>query len=97
MFGLGFGEILLILLAALVFIGPKKLPELSRSLGKGLREFQKAKDGLMNSIETETNKGYDFNQDIITKTSEEVPNGQDVHSDVKAKSSEDTSNTTSQS
>ena len=42
MFGLGFGELLLIFLIALIFIGPKKLPELAKGLGKGLREFQKA-------------------------------------------------------
>jgi sec-independent protein translocase protein TatA len=49
MFGLGAGEILLILLFALIFIGPKKLPELARGLGKGIREFQKAKDDLLDS------------------------------------------------
>lgn len=47
MFGLGAGEILVIGILALIFIGPKKLPELARGLGKGLREFQKAKDDLL--------------------------------------------------
>ncbi len=50
MFGLGAGEILVILVLALIFIGPKKLPELAKSLGKGLREFQKAKDGVLNEL-----------------------------------------------
>lgn len=50
MFGLGFGELLVILVLALIFIGPKKIPELARSLGKGIREFQKAKDDLMHEI-----------------------------------------------
>jgi TatA/E family protein of Tat protein translocase len=50
-FGLGAGEILVILLMAIVFIGPKKLPELSRSLGKALREFQKTKDAVMESLQ----------------------------------------------
>ena len=40
MFGLGTGEVLIIFVLALVFIGPKKLPELARSLGKSWREFQ---------------------------------------------------------
>jgi TatA/E family protein of Tat protein translocase len=35
------GEILVILLVALLIVGPKKLPELSRSLGKGMREFRR--------------------------------------------------------
>ncbi len=39
-FGLGAGELLLILAIALVVLGPKKLPEASRSLGRGLREFK---------------------------------------------------------
>jgi len=50
MFGLGAGELLIILVFALLFIGPKKLPELAKSLGKGLREFQKAKDDIMDHI-----------------------------------------------
>ena len=50
MFGLGFGELLVIGVLALLFIGPKKIPELARSLGKGIREFQKAKDDLMDEI-----------------------------------------------
>jgi sec-independent protein translocase protein TatA len=39
-FGLGPGELLLILAIALVVVGPKKLPQVGRSLGKGLREFK---------------------------------------------------------
>ncbi len=50
MFGLGAGEIFIILAFALIFIGPKKLPELARNLGKGIREFQKAKDDLMTQV-----------------------------------------------
>ncbi len=50
MFGLGFGEVLLILALGLVFIGPKKLPELARGLGRGLREFQRAKDEVFHQV-----------------------------------------------
>ena len=52
MFGLGLGEILVILIIALVFVGPKRLPELARGLGKGIFEFQKA----MQSMKEELNK-----------------------------------------
>lgn len=45
MFGLGFGEIALIFVIALFFIGPKKLPELAKGLGKGIRDFQNAVKG----------------------------------------------------
>jgi TatA/E family protein of Tat protein translocase len=52
MFGLGLGEILVIFIIALVFVGPKRLPELARGLGKGIFEFQKA----MQSMKDELNK-----------------------------------------
>ncbi|HIC43698.1 MAG TPA: twin-arginine translocase TatA/TatE family subunit [Sulfurimonas sp.] len=54
MFGLGGGELLLVAFMALIFIGPKKLPELARSLGKGIREFQKAKDELVDNVRSES-------------------------------------------
>jgi sec-independent protein translocase protein TatA len=41
-FNLGPGELLLILAIALVVLGPKKLPEVGRSLGKGMREFKES-------------------------------------------------------
>ena len=53
MFGLGGGEIFLIVVFALIFVGPKKLPELAKGLGKGIREFQKAKNDLMNEVKKE--------------------------------------------
>ncbi|MBW2714787.1 MAG: twin-arginine translocase TatA/TatE family subunit [Deltaproteobacteria bacterium] len=42
MFGIGMTELLVILAIGLIVIGPKKLPELARSLGKGLAEFRRA-------------------------------------------------------
>lgn len=50
MFGLGIGEITIILVIALIFIGPKKLPELARGLGKGIKEFQNATRGIQSSV-----------------------------------------------
>jgi len=46
MFGLGTWEMVIILVAALIFIGPGKLPELARSLGKGMREIKRAVAGF---------------------------------------------------
>src|SRR5712692_7399521 len=43
---LGFSEMLVIFIVALLVFGPKKLPELGKSLGKGIREFKKATDEL---------------------------------------------------
>lgn len=51
MFGLGFGELVLIFLIALIFIGPKKLPELAKGLGQGIKEFQKAAKGLSDQLQ----------------------------------------------
>jgi sec-independent protein translocase protein TatA len=49
---IGGGEILLILIVILVFFGPKKIPELAASLGKGLRKFNDAKEGFESQIKT---------------------------------------------
>jgi TatA/E family protein of Tat protein translocase len=46
MFGIGMPELLLILGLALIVLGPKKLPELAKTLGKGLAEFRRATDEL---------------------------------------------------
>lgn len=43
---LGFSEMLVVFIVALLVFGPKKLPELGKSLGKGIREFRKATDEL---------------------------------------------------
>lgn len=50
MFNIGPQELLLILLVALVVVGPKRLPELSRTIGRGLREFRKAQDEVKKTI-----------------------------------------------
>ena len=47
-------ELLIILVIALVFFGPKRLPELGSSLGKGIREFRKATTELHESVKIDT-------------------------------------------
>ncbi len=51
--GLGLPEVIFILLIALLIFGPKRLPEISRTLGKGMAEFRKATNDLKNTISTE--------------------------------------------
>lgn len=53
MFGIGMQEILLILVIALVVIGPKKLPEMAKALGKGYGEFRRAFEDMKHSINTD--------------------------------------------
>jgi len=50
---LGFTEIAFILILALLLFGPKRLPEIGRTLGKGLAEFRRASNELRRSLETE--------------------------------------------
>jgi sec-independent protein translocase protein TatB len=42
MFGIGFPELLVILVVALIVLGPKRIPDVARSLGRGLAEFRRA-------------------------------------------------------
>jgi sec-independent protein translocase protein TatB len=52
---LGSTELLVILGAALIFFGPRKLPQLSRQIGKGLAEFRRASDDFKRTWEREVN------------------------------------------
>ena len=58
MFGLGTGEILVILFVILLLFGAKKLPELAKGLGKGVNEFKKAQ----NEIKKEVKKATDVDE-----------------------------------
>jgi Tat protein translocase TatB subunit len=51
MFGIGMPELLLVMALAVVFIGPKKLPDLARTMGRGMREFRDAINGLKQSLD----------------------------------------------
>ena len=54
MSNLGMPELMFIFLIVLLLFGGKKIPELARGLGKGVREFKKAKDGVEEAIQEET-------------------------------------------
>ena len=54
MFGIGMPELLLLLAIALIVVGPKKLPELAKALGRGIAEFKKATNEIKESLETNT-------------------------------------------
>ncbi len=65
MFGLGTAELLIILFIALVVLGPKELPKVARTLGRGIRELQRAKDDIKKNIE--------FEDDTDEKTEFQAP------------------------
>ena len=54
MFGIGFPELLLIMAIALIVLGPKRLPDLARALGRGFSEFKRATEELKQTFEAET-------------------------------------------
>ena len=57
MFGISSIELLVILIIALVIIGPKKLPEVARTIGKGFSELKRAMDGMKDTVNI--NKAFD--------------------------------------
>jgi len=67
MFGIGMQEIVLICVIALIVVGPKKMPELARALGKGYGEFRRAFDEMKRNVET------DFQTDEIRRSLLDLP------------------------
>ncbi len=78
MFGIGFQELIIIAVIALLIVGPKKLPDLAKTLGKGFSEFRKATDGITDDIK-QTMQSEDKPKDnglkdsLLLKTDQEEP------------------------
>lgn len=53
MFGIGMPELIVIFIVALLVFGPRKLPELGKALGRGLREFKRASEELKEGFNTD--------------------------------------------
>ena len=63
MFGIGMPEAILIGIVALLVVGPKKLPELARTLGKGLNEFRRTASDVSDGLK-DTIKADDIKKDV---------------------------------
>jgi len=81
MFGIGMQELVLILVIALIILGPKNLPDVAKSLGKALNEFKRATGDIKESLGVDHNslgsikKSFDVMNDSqpVTGTSTSAP------------------------
>lgn len=72
-FGIGLPEMVLILVVALLVFGPKKLPEIGRSMGKAIRSFQDASKEFENEFKREADKLTETTPQPMEATLEEKP------------------------
>jgi len=75
MFGVGTSELVIILVIALLILGPKEIPKVARTIGKGMRELQRAKDELKKNIEFEEETVSQVKSDfreMINEAEEEI-------------------------
>ncbi len=78
MFGIGMTEMIVIAALALIVLGPKKLPDLARSLGRGFAEFKRATNELKSTIDMEM-KAEDerYNREQQAKGEKKIPDNAD--------------------
>jgi sec-independent protein translocase protein TatA len=75
-FNVGPSEVLLILLIALIVFGPKRLPEIGKTVGKGLREFRQATQGVKDELARTMDFDDDDEDDVPAKRAGSPPSAQ---------------------
>jgi sec-independent protein translocase protein TatB len=88
MFGIGMPEMLLILAIALIVIGPKKLPDLAKSLGRAFAEFKRATTELKDSLEIDSEL-KDI-KDTFNSMSDEIKDTINFDSDARPENEKET-------
>jgi Tat protein translocase TatB subunit len=71
-FGIGMQELIIILVVALIFIGPKKLPDLAKALGKGVAQFKSAMDDVKGTFDEGIKKEMNQVKDSILEDKNEI-------------------------
>lgn len=101
MFGLGMPEILMILAIALIVIGPKKLPDLAKTLGRAMGEFKRSAQDFKQSLDVETTvkdmtdiesitKKENTDNDTTSVVKDDADFKDDADTDIPGKSTDDT-------
>lgn len=93
MFDIGTQELIIIFVVALLVFGPKKLPELAKTLGKGIRELKSAMLGVKDTLEKETG----FSGDLKESLKEGLLKGSPLDINKKEEKKAGTENVTGQS
>jgi len=83
MFGIGLPELILIMIVALLVVGPKKLPELARSLGKALHQVKSMTDDVKQTFEEDFEKDDNPGQDTSEASSEDEPHTTEAEVDAR--------------
>ncbi len=78
MFGIGMPELIVILVILLIVIGPQKLPDLARSLGKGLAEFKRATEDFKHNVEETAREHEEKEKEKVAQQNAQAEQGGDA-------------------
>lgn len=72
MFGVGTGELIVILIIAILILGPKEIPKVARTIGRAMREVRRVKDDLTKNIEFENDTSSGTESEKMKKTTKDT-------------------------